>query len=210
MRQLVYWLTYILDAKWMKFTQIIIEIIEKIQFYRKNTDIYLSYLSFTAIFLIQKYLIMTISKIGVSFVLLFSLMLIACDDDDLLNRKSEHYLNDCHHEITWDSLSISNEILGEWQWFHKYCVWGDFEGDSVSDKTVKVTFFENGTLNFQKDTLIKTLSWNVKSTGATNLFELKFDLFVNNINGFIRICDNEISFDDTPTDGCQNFFRKID
>lgn len=170
-----------------------------------------SYLSFTAIFLpFNKIFMKTISKVGIALVLLFSILLVACNDDDLLSKKPTPFLNDCHHETTWDSLSTADGIVGEWQWFHKHCVWGSFEGDSISDKDVTIKFFENGTLAFQKDTSMKTATWQVKSTGADNLFELKFDSFVSNINGSIRICDNEISFDDTPTDGCQNFFRKIE
>lgn len=113
-------------------------------------------------------------------------------------------------EQQWVSTKIANHLIGEWDWKFIECFWTpedanrrDFKDWSIEfDSNLELVVKENGQVD-------QIATWRIVESHS-GLFRLEVDPPVIFLYGDILICDNRIVFNDTPTDGCDNHFRKRD
>ena len=124
--------------------------------------------------------------------------------------KSQGDMFDCHQQSNWDSLSVSNELIGEWEWEHISCYWNPDDDNDNEYRGLTIEFNEDQSLIVREEGLItQASSWKVVD-GDANLYALEVDPRVIQLYGRILICDDLLEFNDSYIDGCDNYFRKKD
>jgi hypothetical protein len=113
----------------------------------------------------------------------------------------------CASSQNLDSTAISNKIAGSWKWTKQYCF---SAGKTMrADKDIKVTFNTNGTFTvLENSTIITQGNWTLKVVDS-NLWELDVTAPSTYLYGRILICNNQVLFNDSYRDGCDNLFEKV-
>lgn len=115
---------------------------------------------------------------------------------------------DCHHELTWDTLSMQEALIGEWEWEYIACYWNpdddngdDFKGMLIefkSDKTLLVK--ENGQIT-------QNAEWKLVDADV-GLYKIKTNPSVSQLHGRVLFCDQRLECNNSYIDGCDNYFIK--
>lgn len=113
----------------------------------------------------------------------------------------------CHTSQNYDSSSIASKLVGTWKWTMVSCFWSGTTERSKSE--VVVTFTEVGTFTVMEDGVVTTQgNWQLKSDN-NKIFSLDIDQHSSFITGRILFCENEVLFNHSYIDLCDNLFRKI-
>ena len=112
----------------------------------------------------------------------------------------------CNKLQNLDSTAISSKLLGSWTWTKRSC-FGTGKTKSA-DKNVKVSFDINHT--FTVDERSNTLTqgaWKLVQVDG-NSWELDLSLPSEYLYGIILFCSNQVLFNDSYRDGCDNLFNR--
>ncbi len=124
-------------------------------------------------------------------------------------KKEKINVNDflqCSKSQNLDSTAIANKLTGNWRWKKQSCYWT--AQTKKADKDVKVIFNTNRTFTVsQNDIIIAQGTWRLKIVDS-NMYGLDLSQFSEYLNGRILFCNNEILFNDSYRDGCDNLFGK--
>ena len=106
-----------------------------------------------------------------------------------------------------DSATISNKIIGSWVWTKQLC--GDGAGKILfADKNVKVNFNSNTSFTVYENLAILTQgNWSLKIVD-TYTWGLHLTSRSEYLYGSILFCNNQVMFNDSYIDGCDNVFVK--
>ncbi|MEZ4829759.1 MAG: hypothetical protein R3C61_26265 [Bacteroidia bacterium] len=144
--------------------------------------------------------------------LVFMLMAISCKEDQPPVRQeppvSQSDMLICHHHTVWDSVTTQNALIGKWQWEYITCYWNpeDANYDDYSDLFLE--FKPDHTLEVKMNgQFTQTVSWSIQA-GEANVWIMKADPVVPQILGRIILCDDRVEFNDSYTDGCDNYFKR--
>lgn len=152
---------------------------------------------------------MKVCILGSSLFAYVLLLLTSCEkgEKSIINQSS---LWDCYHEQVWDSLQIENSLLGQWDWVNNSC--GGFPNNMSTSEFagIRVVFKEGNILELIQDSvIIQTSDWHVVD-GDAHLFELDLNPNIYQLNGRILICAQEVLFNQSYIDGCDNYFQKME
>ena len=112
----------------------------------------------------------------------------------------------CNKNQNLDSTAIANKLLGSWVWAIQSC--GDVPTVKTADKNVIVNFNINGNFNkVENGTVITQGTWKLKIVDS-NMYGLELTQPSQYLHGRILFCDNEVLFNDSYRDGCDNVFNK--
>jgi hypothetical protein len=112
----------------------------------------------------------------------------------------------CSKSQNLDSTAIANKLTGNWRWKKQSCYWT--AQTKKADKDVKVIFNTSRTFTVsQNDIIIAQGTWRLKIVDS-NMYGLDLSQFSEYLNGCILFCNNEILFNDSYRDGCDNLFGK--
>ena len=112
----------------------------------------------------------------------------------------------CNKNQNLDSTAIANKLLGSWVWAKQSC-WDDNKV-RAADKNVIVNFNINGNFNkVENGTVITQGTWKLKIVDS-NMYGLELTQPSQYLHGRILFCDNEVLFNDSYRDGCDNVFNK--
>jgi len=124
-------------------------------------------------------------------------------------KKEKINVNDflqCSKSQNLDSTAIANKLTGNWRWEKQSCYWT--AQTKKADKDVKVIFNTSRTFTVsQNDIIIAQGTWRLKIVDS-NMYGLDLSQFSEYLNGCILFCNNEILFNDSYRDGCDNLFGK--
>lgn len=114
----------------------------------------------------------------------------------------------CDPVPTWDSLSLSEELMGEWKWEYVSCGWFA-EPDCTLPLKESIEFKADQTVALKENgTTVRTLPWTLIGNSEFG-FRLETEPMDNKFYGSILLCEGVLGFSNKPTDGCDNFFRKV-
>ncbi len=145
-------------------------------------------------------------------ILLFSLpLLFSCDKKEEKQRTVNGFA-DCHANAGLDSLTIVKKLQGTWQLKQQSCFWSGEQ--DLSGQQLFVTFHLNQYQVSNNGKVIGTGEWGIGKESTGNFWEMKFPEGIKNGNpyllGNIFICDNEVLFNYSYIDMCDNYFRKVE
>lgn len=122
-------------------------------------------------------------------------------------KNNDRTLWECGNSQFLDSAVISNKIIGSWVWTKQLC--GDGNGDIMTaDKSIKMTFNANATFTvLQNSSILTQGNWKLKIVDS-NVWELDLTSSSEYLHGRILFCNNQIMFNDSYKDGCDNVFVK--
>ena len=121
--------------------------------------------------------------------------------------KLKKNLYDCHNETTWDSTQIVNALKGEWEWDIMTCYFNPDAENEEEYAGISVSFLDNNQLEVKENGVVtQTLDWTVSSDNFGN-FRIEMDPRLDYFYGYILICDNDLSFNNSDLDGCDNYFK---
>lgn len=114
----------------------------------------------------------------------------------------------CHNKIIWDTSNTKNSLLGEWEWEYVKCYYDPESVDYHSSKGMTVEFKSNNTVEVKtNDQEIQTSKWKVEN-GDGDLFEVKTDPPIPQLQGGILFCKKRVAFNLSYIDGCNHYFIK--
>jgi hypothetical protein len=112
----------------------------------------------------------------------------------------------CNNSQNLDSASISNKLTGSWTWTKQSCFWSG--KTTNADKNVKVIFNSNATFSVSENTNIVTHgSWKLTIVDS-NMWGLDLTSPSDYLYGRIIFCENQVLFNNSYIDGCDNLFFK--
>ena len=112
----------------------------------------------------------------------------------------------CKKTQNLDSTAIVNKLSGSWIWAKQSCE--SYSKVKSADKTVKITFNVIGTFNVVENEIIVTQgTWKLKIVDS-NMYGLDLSQPGQYLYGRILFCSNEVLFNDSYRDGCDNVFNK--
>ena len=148
----------------------------------------------------------TIKIIIASSVLIF---LIACSKKDNSSTDPNNFWT-CHHETTWDSLATQNTLIGEWNWEYLTCPRFSENPNNEEFNGLSIEFKADLTLDVkQNGAFVSSSNWQVVER-EEDLFGLVVDPPVDQLNGRIFFCKEEVEFSNSYVDGCDHFFERKD
>jgi hypothetical protein len=137
------------------------------------------------------------------FFLTISIVLSACKKDKL----DIGSFWDCSKSQSLDTIAISSKLFGSWNWSKQVC--GEGAGKTrAADKEIKVTFKTDRTFSVNESaTLLAQGTWKLVQVDATS-WGLELSSSSAYLNGRILFCDNQVLFNDSYRDGCDNLFNR--
>lgn len=114
----------------------------------------------------------------------------------------------CNSVQNLDSAAISKKITGSWKWMKYSCF--DAGKNIVADKNIKVTFNTNLTFTvFENTSIVSQGNWVLKIIDS-NIWGVELSLPSDYLYGRILFCGNQLLFNNSYKDGCDNLFLKQD
>jgi hypothetical protein len=114
---------------------------------------------------------------------------------------------ECHKSQNLDSLSISNKLIGSWEWQKRLCFWANRE--EPADKNIKLTINSNGRFSVSEaGSVITQGNWRLMVVDI-GMWGLDLTVESEYLYGRILFCGSKLLFNDTYIDGCDNTFSRI-
>lgn len=115
----------------------------------------------------------------------------------------------CHTVTSWDSTGIVNRLSGEWQWEYIQCYWNPEDGNYDDYKTISLHFKTGNILELKENGQItQTSQWRLVNLND-GYWGIKTEPLVIYVTGRIMFCAERVLFSDFYTDGCNNYFKKV-
>ena len=113
----------------------------------------------------------------------------------------------CNQSQNLDSTAISSKLLGSWIWSKQVC--GDGAGKlKDADKNIKVTFRTDRTFSVDENaTSLTQGTWKLAKVDSIS-WELNLSSQSEYLYGYILFCNNQVLFNESYIDGCDNLFTK--
>jgi hypothetical protein len=113
----------------------------------------------------------------------------------------------CNQSQNLDSTAISAKLIGTWAWSKQSCF--DVDGTKKADRNVKVIFSPDGTFQVNENTTALTQgSWMVVQVDRFGSWGLNLSSESEYLYGRLLFCDNQLLFNNSYVDGCDNLFNK--
>jgi hypothetical protein len=114
---------------------------------------------------------------------------------------------ECNTVQSLDSIAISNKLVGSWLWTKQSCYW---EGTVKSaDRNIKATFNNDFTFSVNENSVVLTQgTWRLVQIFG-NHWELDVSLPSIYLYGYILFCNDQVLFNHSYIDGCDNLFSRI-
>ena len=131
---------------------------------------------------------------------IFAITFLSCKKDTIdLNAFWQ-----CNNSQNLDSAAISNKLLGEWKWTKQACY--STGKTTKADKDLRVIFGANSTFTVTDNSNIVTQgTWKLKIVD-NNKWGLDLSTRSEYLYGRILFCDDQVLFNDSYIDGCDNLF----
>ena len=114
----------------------------------------------------------------------------------------------CYGQVSWDSASIHNALIGTWNWEFIKCYWNPEDANGDDYKNVSIVFRQNDSLEVKVNNQItQAASWKI-SRLSDGYFKVTTAPLVVYLPGKILLCGNRVMFYDSYTDGCDNYFKR--
>jgi len=136
-----------------------------------------------------------------------SILLFACNKEE--NPPiSQGNMWDCYREMTWDTLSLKENLIGRWDWEYIGCFWNPKDANDDEFKGLSIEFVGNNTLDVRVNgELTQTSNWKVVYVDA-DLMAISVEPDVVQLNGLILFCEEWLEFNNGYIDGCNNYFKR--
>lgn len=139
--------------------------------------------------------------------LVFSLFFFSCDP----RANEPFYLQNtpnCNEGQKLDSLNTLSFIQGEWEWEYILCAGNISGGNDTAHLGLTVNFQSDNTVELSENgQLNQTSNWEIIPAG-NGFWGLDIQPGINELYGYLVICDDRVQFNNTPTDGCANYFKR--
>ncbi len=146
--------------------------------------------------------------------LVFICLILSCSGDKIVNDErairpiSHTDMYNCYHQSEWDSVSVTNELIGRWDWQFIGCFWTPEDDNNTEYLGLTIQFNQDNTLNVvDKGILIETSNWVVTFVDSPN-YGIVTEPSVEYLHGRIWFCSDLLEFNNSYIDGCDNIFKK--
>jgi hypothetical protein len=114
---------------------------------------------------------------------------------------------ECNQSQHLDSLAISGKLVGSWKWSKQSCFW---TGQTTSaDKNLQVTFKNDKSFSISENAGILSQGiWKIVKLDVSS-WGLDLSSPSEYLYGRILFCSNQVLFNDSYRDGCDNLFDRI-
>ncbi len=118
-------------------------------------------------------------------------------------------IQDCHYGVLKDSITMREILLGEWNWEYVSCFWTPEKANYTENEGMVVQLYSDCTLNVNENGKItKTANWKLINI-EPNYFQLETDPRIDELQGYILVCNDRIVFFYSYIDLCDNYFTRL-
>ena len=112
----------------------------------------------------------------------------------------------CNQSKNLDNTAISNKLSGSWAWNKQSCF--DAGKTKSANRNIKVTFKTDHTFSVNENSNVLTQgTWKLIQVDGTS-WGLDLSTPSEFLSGRILFCDDQVLFNDSYRDGCDNLFYK--
>jgi hypothetical protein len=132
----------------------------------------------------------------------------ACNEDDKDDSRMFRNIGDmatCHENEMWDSTSLFQAVLGEWEWEQQYFAW-TAEIDDEEFEDLELNFRSDGTVQIEWEGNTDTFPWRIED--AAVIIDQGRQTYP--VHGWFYLCDDEMMFANSPVDGNDHTFSRDD
>ena len=139
--------------------------------------------------------------------ILLSIVFLACDKED---NEERSFLNlgeiaTCHNDQMWDSASLFQAVLGEWEWEQQYFAWtAEIDDEEFDD--LELDFRSDGTVEVEWDDTTEIVNWRIEDISVIVEQGQRY----HPAHGWFYLCDDEMMFANSPVDGNDHTFTSAD
>lgn len=117
-------------------------------------------------------------------------------------------MQECYQKFAWDSVSIHDKLLGQWDWEYIQCFWDPEKGNYKDFLGMTVEFKSGNTLEVKMNgQTTQSSTWKIVDMGD-GYFKVDTNPLVVQLPGKILFCEDRVLFNDSYVDGCDNYFKK--
>ena len=150
---------------------------------------------------------MKISIQSIALLLSVPLILFACKKEET-PPISLTEMWDCHSQTAWDSLKTKKALIGEWEWEYIQCAWSPKGPNGYEYKGLTIEFKSDNSLTVKENgQTIQLSNWRVVD-GDLGYFALSVDPEVAQFSGRILVCDDNLVFNSSHIELCDNYFKR--
>jgi hypothetical protein len=118
-------------------------------------------------------------------------------------------MTECHRTASWDSVKIQSRLLGRWEWEYIQCYWNPENGNSKDFQGLSVEFKPDNTLEVKLNgETTQTSTWELVNLND-GYYKVQVKPLVLQLPGRILFCTERVLFNDSYTDGCDNYFKRL-
>jgi len=111
----------------------------------------------------------------------------------------------CHKSQNLDSVAISSKLVGSWKWMVQYCLWE--RKTTHANKKITVVFRSDSSFSVLENQAVLTQgTWILKPEDGDWSVDLSSPS--EYLYGKILFCGNEVLFNKSYVDGCDNLFER--
>ena len=145
-------------------------------------------------------------QVAAFFIFLFLLSQSCKKGDENSSEINMQALYKCNDSQNFDSSNLAAKLIGTWKLKKISCFWSG--ATSNPDKNVIVTFTNTGTFTVSENSIINTQgNWRLKIVDS-GIHGLDLDTPSIYLYGRILLCENQVVFNDSYIDGCDNLFER--
>ncbi len=112
----------------------------------------------------------------------------------------------CNKLLNLDTSAVSGKLVGSWSWAKQSCFWTG--KTKTADRNIKLTFKSDYTFSvIENSNTLTQGTWKLMQVDG-NSWGLDLTAPSDFLYGRILFCDNQVLFNDSYIDGCDNLFNK--
>ena len=139
------------------------------------------------------------------FLFIFIIALNYCIKNDDVELMAESELCECHNNISWNPLKISNHLLGSW--VSNIIKYPKNIHKSIDSSTYQLDFISGSKLIVYKNGLIeKKTRWSINE--KQNYYIIKTEPYIEKVHGRILFCENKLIIENNIKNGEKFYFSK--
>ena len=118
---------------------------------------------------------------------------------------------DCHHKQQWTETSVTNALIGKWQWIYSESYWAPGDGKNTESRNIILEFFSDSTMILTEDGILNGEAKWIVGIKDVDSYGIGLDTAITElVRGRIFFCGDLVEFNESYIDGSDNYFRRIE
>ena len=118
---------------------------------------------------------------------------------------------ECHDKKQWNKTSVTNALIGKWQWIYSESYWAPGNGKNTESRNIVIEFFNDSTMILTENGILNGGANWIVGISDVESYGIGLDTAITKlVRGRIFFCDDLVEFNESYIDRSDNYFRRIE